>query len=88
MISMTRLPEPAILRQKKEKWLAAYLRKLEKNLGKRPDSRQYGHKEIRDTLRAMSFHKCFYCERKLSETEDEVDHYIDELAKYHETFCT
>ncbi len=77
MISITRLPEPTILDRKKEKWLAAYLRKRETNPQSRPFSSQYGHQEIRETLAAMSFHKCFYCERKLVETKGQVDHYIE-----------
>jgi len=81
VISIARLLDPEILKKNKEKWLAAYLRKQEKNPRQSPDPRQYGHKNIRDTLRAMSFHKCFYCERKLIETEDEVDHYVEVAEK-------
>ena len=80
MISITRLPEPARLTKNKEKWLAAFLKKRETKPGSRPDSGQYGHPKIRNDLRAMSFDKCFYCEHKLAESEDEVDHYI-ELAE-------
>lgn len=81
MISVTRLPEPSILTQKKEKWLAAFLKKRELKPGTRPDSRQYGHQEIRETLEAMSFHKCFYCEHRLVETKGEVDHYVEVAEK-------
>lgn len=76
MISITRLPEPAKLAENREKWLSAFLEKRKDNPRARPDSRQYGHQEIRNTLQAMSFQKCFYCERRLGEGEDEVDHYI------------
>ena len=79
MISITRLPEPARLTKNKEKWRAAFLEKRKNKPGSRPNSRQYGHPEIRKALRAMSFHKCFYCERKLV-GKGEVDHYI-EIAK-------
>ncbi|MDI6793175.1 MAG: HNH endonuclease [bacterium] len=78
MISIERLPEPAILTKKKEKWLAAYLAKRPAN--PRPPSSQYGHRDIRDTLGAMSFNKCFYCECKLGTAKDErgeIDHYIE-----------
>ncbi len=77
MISITRLPEPPILREKKDRWLAVYLERRASNSSERPNSRQYAHREIRDTLAAMSFHKCFYCETKLRDSEGEVDHYIE-----------
>lgn len=73
MISLQRLAEPDILTKNGETWLQRFLERS----NPRPDSRQYGHREIRDMLRAMSFHKCFYCERKLSESDGEVDHYIE-----------
>jgi uncharacterized protein (TIGR02646 family) len=77
VISITRLPEPAQLSANKEKWLAAYLKKRETQPAARPDSRQYGHPGIRNVLEAMSFNKCFYCERKLDETGSQIDHYIE-----------
>jgi len=77
VIALQRLAEPAVLAENGEKWLERFLEQRENTPGQRPDSRQYGHREIRNTLRAMSFHKCFYCERKLSESEDEIDHYIE-----------
>ncbi len=77
MILITRLPEPAILAEKKDTWLQSYLKKRAKKPNQRPPSNQYGHREIRETLESMSFHKCFYCERKLIETKGEVDHYIE-----------
>jgi len=73
VIALNRLPEPDVLAMKGEKWLERFLN----NPGRVPNSRQYGHQDIKNTLRAMSFHKCFYCERKLSEAEDEIDHYIE-----------
>jgi len=81
VISITRLPEPAKLIEKKEQWLATYLKKRETKPGSRPDSRQYGHPKIRNDLRAMSADKCFYCEHKLAESEDQVDHYIEVAEK-------
>lgn len=77
MIALTRLPEPAILSENKTKWLDTFRRALMVNSKTRPNPRQYGHSDIRDTLRAMSFHKCFYCECKLGEHEDEVEHYLE-----------
>ncbi|MFN8440694.1 MAG: HNH endonuclease [Caldilineaceae bacterium] len=34
----------------------------------------------------MSYHKCFYCERKLSEVEDQVEHYKEVAAHPHLAF--
>lgn len=80
MITITRLPEPSKLTEKKDKWLAAYLKKKGEVPKHRPPSGQYAHKEIRDILERMSNNKCFYCECKLgedSEMKSEVDHYIE-----------
>lgn len=77
MITISRLPEPAVLAQNRTKWLDAYRKELVGKPKTRPNPRQYGHEDIRITLRSMSFHKCFYCERQLSEREDEVEHYIE-----------
>ena len=63
MIALERLPEPGILTRNGEKWLQPFLERS----SQQPDSRQYGNWEIRNALRVMSFHKCFYCERKLTE---------------------
>lgn len=76
MILITRVPEPAILADKKDIWLQSYLQKRAKNPGQRPSSSQYGHQEIREILESMSFHKCFYCERKLTDIKGEIDHHI------------
>ncbi len=62
MIRIERLPEPEILKKKKEKWLALYLQKLKDTPGARPPSGKYAHREIRETLESMSFHKCFFCD--------------------------
>lgn len=79
MILIKRLAEPEILRDKKEQWLEKFQEKLDP----RPPSRQYGHAKIRDVLREMSFHKCFYCESKLSKENEQVDHHR-EVAEYPE----
>jgi len=70
VIRITREREPAILTEKSSEWLTKFLAS-----GKpRPESKQYAHADVRDTLHAMSHGKCFYCESKgpLS-----VDHYIE-----------
>ncbi len=79
MIRIKRLPEPEILSKNKGKWLDKYLKRKQSAPGARPSSRQYGHPDIRNVLKAMSFGKCFYCECKLGEKEgdEEVDHYVE-----------
>ncbi len=73
MIHLERLPEPEILIRKKAEWLKKFLES-----GKdRPESSTYGHKDIRAQLYSISYNKCFYCERKLSEKESQIDHYIE-----------
>lgn len=77
MRTLQRLNKPRILVEKEAAWRDAHLRKVEQDPSVRPSSKQYGHSEIRQALQAMSFSKCFYCERRLSEKEQEIDHYID-----------
>ena len=81
MIHVTRLSEPAILTEKKETWLKAFLRKRKENPKQRPSSTQYAHPRVKDVLAAMSMNKCYYCERKLVESEQQVDHYIEVAEK-------
>jgi uncharacterized protein (TIGR02646 family) len=74
MRHLQRLPEPDVLRQRGPTWRE----RLETSDKARPDSRQYGHEEIRQTLRTMSHHKCFYCETKVAGGKnEEVDHYVE-----------
>lgn len=73
MRRLTRLPEPGVLQQNKARWLERFLASGDK----RPLARQYGHREIRAALAAMSYHKCFYCETKLETGGEEVDHYVE-----------
>jgi uncharacterized protein (TIGR02646 family) len=73
MRALQRLPEPAILIDKKQQWLDTFLAS-----GKpRPDSNKYAHETIRLDLNSMSYHKCFYCETKLKGAPKEVDHHIE-----------
>jgi len=81
MIRLYRSPEPALLTEKKDEWVNKFLTARQTTPTLRPQSSQYGHAEIKNALRAISFHKCFYCERKLSEQEDEVEHYIEVAAR-------
>ena len=77
MRHIERLPMPAILSDKQAEWQEKYEEKLVENPKARPDSSKYAHKDIRDTLYAMSYGKCFYCETKLSGGNKEVDHFIE-----------
>ncbi len=56
MIAINRLPEPPILAQNKEKWLAAFLRRKEDGRSRRPPSNQYAHPQIQQIL-AILFHR-------------------------------
>lgn len=73
MIHINRLPKPDILVRKEKEWTEKFLA----SDNKRPDNSKYGHKEIRVQLNSMSFHKCFYCERKLKGVPREIDHFIE-----------
>lgn len=73
MRSLTRLPEPEILIERKAEWLNNFLTSGKK----RPDSSKYAHNSIKIDLNSMSFQKCFYCESKLKGATKEVDHHIE-----------
>jgi HNH endonuclease len=73
MRHLTRLPKPAILVQKETEWTAAFVASDKA----RPDNSKYGHTQIRECLHNMSFHKCFYCETKLKDAPQQIDHFIE-----------
>ena len=77
MRHIERLPKPAILKEKEAEWQEKYEEKLAENPYARPDHSKYAHKQIKDTLYAMSYGKCFYCETMLSGGNKEVDHYVE-----------
>lgn len=77
MRQLRRLSCPEILTSKAEEWTRRYLEKRAQNGKLRPDSRQYAHADIVDTLAAMSHKKCFYCEHLLDEDEFTVDHHVE-----------
>lgn len=81
MRTLSRLAEPAILTKNKAKWTEAYLKKRHLSPTSRPPSSQYRHVEIRETLAAMGFRKCFYCERKIADSEGEVDHVMEVVER-------
>ena len=60
MRHIKRFPEPAILKEKQTEWQEKYNAKLDADPHARPDSSKYAHKEIKDTLYAMSYGKCFF----------------------------
>lgn len=81
MIHIARLPEPDILRDKKQAWTESLLEKRKNAPKAQPRSDQYAHAEIKDTLWRMSHHKCFYCEQSVKEANSNVDHYIEHALR-------
>lgn len=77
MRQLKRLACPEILASKTDEWTRRYQEKRSQNPKLRPDSRQYAHRDILDTLAAMSHKKCFYCEHLLDEDEYTVDHHVE-----------
>lgn len=86
MRHIDRLPKPKILATKEAEWQRKYNQRLTKEPHSRPDSTKYAHSDIRDTLRAMSFKKCFYCESLLSGEASEVDHFIEVAIDHNKAF--
>jgi len=82
MVPLVRGPTPRVLVEKGPAWTKKYLA----DPNKRPDHRCYGHVEVRVELRRMSSHKCFYCERRLAEVEQEVDHYVEVAERPQDAF--
>ncbi len=72
-----RLPKPNILEKNATQWTADFLKVRAINPQQRPTGSKYAHAEIKDYLARMGAHKCFYCERALSEKEFVIDHYIE-----------
>jgi uncharacterized protein (TIGR02646 family) len=87
MVPLVRGPAPAILEEKAAAWTAKYLAERTADPHKKPDPRCYGHPRVRVELRRMSGHKCFYCERILTEREQEVDHHIEVAERPEEAFA-
>ena len=73
MRHIERLPRPAILEERSEQWRDAFVNSEKR----RPDNSKYAHPQIRESLNAMSFQKCFYCERKLKDVPQEIAHFIE-----------
>ncbi len=73
MIRLTRLPCPRPLTEHGENWTRDFV----DSGRKRPRNNRYAHPEVVETLRAMSHHKCFFCERKLGDGDQTVEHHVD-----------
>lgn len=71
MTPIARLNEPEILQKKKVEWRTDFLASGDA----RPHASKYRHREIVETLGAMSHQKCFYCEARPSKIT--VDHHIE-----------
>lgn len=87
MVPLERGPTPAILQERAAAWTAKYLAERQTEPKKRPDHRCYGHEQVRMELRRMSSNKCFYCERRLTEREQEVDHYVEVAERPQDAFA-
>lgn len=77
MRHIDRLSIPGILAEKKEEWQAKFEAKRVANPSARPDSSKYGNPKIRERLEACFCGKCFYCESRLSDTQKEIDHFVE-----------
>lgn len=77
MRHIKRINKPDILVRKEQEWTQNFIHSDKT----RPDSSKYGHREIRESLIAMSFHKCFFCETKLAIAQSEVDHFVEVAEK-------
>lgn len=80
MVPLRRGEAPRILRERAAEWTQAYVAQCVQK-PQRPRSRTYNHPEVREELRRMSHGKCFYCERKLAEADEQVDHYVEVEAR-------
>lgn len=87
MVPLQRLPEPAILLEKKDPWTAAFRKRRDGDPRARPWSSQYAHADIVEALAAMSGWKCFYCECDLKAPGHEVDHYIEVAERPDDAFA-
>jgi hypothetical protein len=77
MIYVSRLPKPEVLVNNAADWTAQFLAERAATGKSRPDNSKYAHPEVKDYLARMSFHKCFYCERRLTQKECVIDHYVE-----------
>ncbi|MFO0644918.1 MAG: HNH endonuclease [Polyangiales bacterium] len=77
MVPLVRGPTPRPLAEHGARWTLAFVAERAANPSKRPLRERYGHPEVRVELRRMSLGKCFYCERKHTDGEQEVDHHIE-----------
>ena len=68
-----RIAKPEILERKADTWQDAFVGSDKK----RRITTKYAHRQVRESLNTMSFHKCFYCERKLKDIPEEIDHFIE-----------
>lgn len=77
MVPLERGPSPQVLVEKAADWTADYVARRQTSPTMRPRKERYRHEQVLVELRRMSGSKCFYCERKLSEAEEQVDHHLE-----------
>ncbi len=87
MRQLRRLSCPEILTSNADEWTRRYLEKRAQNGKLRPQSGQYAHSGIVDTLEAMSHKKCFYCEHLLDDDELTVDHHVEVTEEPDKSFA-
>jgi uncharacterized Zn-finger protein len=82
MVPLRRDAAPTVLAENAARWADEYHAQCATPGGApRPNPRRYGHPAVRLALRRMSHNKCFYCETRLAEGEEEVDHYVEVSAR-------
>lgn len=77
MIPLKRLDPPSILIKEGAGWRDEFLGKKQKDSTAKPAAKRYGHKDVRERLRATSHNKCFYCEAMVQGASEQVDHHIE-----------
>jgi uncharacterized protein (TIGR02646 family) len=77
MIPLKRLDPPNILVKKAAEWRDEFLDKKKNDATAKSAAKRYGHKHVRERLRATSHNKCFYCEAMVQGASEQVDHHVE-----------
>lgn len=90
MIRVVRGPEPAVLRDIRDRQLT-HLRDLiarEKRDPLSTEIKGYGHADVRAALWKAQQHKCCYCEKDIELTYEDVEHYRPKAEADRQPGCT
>ncbi|KEF40385.1 TIGR02646 family protein [Schinkia azotoformans MEV2011] len=88
MITLKKIDQPQILKDKSEEWkndLLDYINKGEKP----PESivGRYRHKEIKEALKKETHHKCAYCESKITHIDfGHIEHIVPKSIIHEKTY--